>query len=76
MLGARLEAMQSPETFSINWKTPQGFVTLNAAEMIAISDAVRAFVQSCFDTEMGHIEAIRGLSTIEQIKSYDINSGW
>jgi hypothetical protein len=48
--GAALKATQD-ETCSCQWKTAQGFVTLTAAQIIAIADAVRDHVQGCFDQE-------------------------
>lgn len=43
---------------SFNWKTDAGFVTLKAADMIAIAGAVGAYVQRCFDKESTVMAAI------------------
>jgi len=48
--GAALKAMQD-STYSCRWKTESGFVELTAPQILAIADAVRAHVQSCFDRE-------------------------
>lgn len=48
--GAALKAMQD-NTYTCKWKGIDGFVTLTAPQIIAIADAVRAHVQSCFDHE-------------------------
>ena len=48
--GAALKAMQDPD-YTCRWKGIDGFVTLTAPQIIAIADAVRAHVQSCFDHE-------------------------
>jgi len=48
--GAALKAMQDSE-YSCRWKTESGFVELTAPQILAIADAVRAHVQSCFDRE-------------------------
>jgi hypothetical protein len=50
IMGARIAAASDPE-FTTGWKTPDGYVPLTAAEVIAISDAVLAHVQACFDAE-------------------------
>jgi len=58
--GAALKATQDG-TYTCQWKTAQGFVTLTAAQIIAIADAVRDHVQGCFDAEAtlaGQVEAI------------------
>ena len=48
--GAALKAMQD-NTYTCRWKGIDGFVELTAPQIIAIADAVRAHVQSCFDRE-------------------------
>lgn len=45
-----LKANMDP-TFVAKWKMENGFVTLNASQIIAISDAVRDFTQTLFDKE-------------------------
>jgi hypothetical protein len=48
--GAALKAMQD-STYTCKWKGIDGFVELTAPQIIAIADAVRQHVQSCFDHE-------------------------
>jgi hypothetical protein len=48
--GAVVSTLLDP-TCICNWKTPDGWVPLNADAMKAIGLAVRAHVQSCFDRE-------------------------
>jgi hypothetical protein len=48
--GAALKAMQDSE-YSCRWKGVSGFIELTAPQILAIADAVRAHVQSCFDRE-------------------------
>lgn len=48
--GAALKAMQD-STYSCRWKGVGGFIELTAPQILAIADAVRAHVQSCFDRE-------------------------
>lgn len=79
IIGARIEAAESilnSQPFSINWKSGSGFVTLDAETIIAISDAMRVFVQSCFDTEKIHTEAILALNTVVDVQNYDFTGGW
>ena len=49
--GAALKAMQD-NTYVCRWKGIDGFVELTAPQIIAIADAVREHVQSCFDTRL------------------------
>ena len=48
--GAVLKASMD-STYSCRWKTEAGFVTLTAAQIIAVADVVREYVQACFDRE-------------------------
>ena len=48
--GAALKAMQD-NTYTCKWKGIDGFVELTAPQIIAVADAVRQHVQSCFDKE-------------------------
>lgn len=63
LLGARIRAEADPQ-YTLKWKADNGFVTLNASTIIAISDAVANHVQKCFDAEY----AVTNL--IEQYQSY------
>lgn len=52
---ARLTAIRimadADSSFTVNWKTPAGFTTLDAATIINLSNAVLAHVQACFTAE-------------------------
>ena len=48
--GAAVAAMLDP-AYSCQWKTPAGFVLLDAAQIIGVASVVRAHVQACFDRE-------------------------
>lgn len=50
LMGAMIIASANP-AYTVNWKTPSGFVTLNATQVIAAANGVAAFIQKCFDTE-------------------------
>lgn len=68
LMGARLAAQADPD-FTTQWKTPAGFVTLDAATFIALSDAVLAHVDACFATEAAVLDDIAAgvITTAEQI---------
>lgn len=68
IMGARMKADTDPG-FTTNWKAPGGFQTLDAAAIIAISDAVSAHVDACFAAEAELLEGIEGgtVTTREEI---------
>lgn len=57
ILGAALEAFMDP-TYSLQWKTPTGFVPLNATTVLFIAKAIRSHVQACFDREAELVAAV------------------
>jgi hypothetical protein len=68
--GAALAATVDPST-TVRWKLPDdSFVTLDAAQVIAIAQAVRTHIQACFDREAELLEALNSG------QSYDLNAGW
>lgn len=62
--------------YTVDWKTENGWVTLNAAQLLAAAQAVRAHVQACFSNERAHAEAIEALATAEAVQAYDVTTGW
>lgn len=64
------------ESATIDWKGENGWVRIDRAAILAISQAVAAHVQECFSNEKVHAEAIAALSTIADIEAYDITTGW
>jgi hypothetical protein len=65
---AYLMAYTEP-TYTINWKTANGFVTLNAQQIMAIGTAIRNHVQYQFDKEMELLEQAENATTIEELNS-------
>jgi len=66
--GAALKATQDG-TYSCTWKTESGFVTLNAATVLAVADAVRTHVQTCFDAEAAKCALIDAAQTVEDVEA-------
>lgn len=75
IMGARLAANADPG-YVVKWKTAAGFVDLNAPAIVALSDAVRAHVQSCFDREAELTADIEAAATREAVDAIDIETGW
>ena len=65
--GAALKAMQDSE-YTCRWKTETGFVELAAAQILAIADAVRAHVQSCFDREAELLALVDAATTPQELE--------
>jgi hypothetical protein len=66
--GAALKAMQDPD-YTCCWKGVNGFITLNATQIIAIADAVRQHVQSCFDHEAELVPLIAAATTEAELNA-------
>jgi len=65
--GAALKAMQD-NTYTCRWKGIDGFVELTAPQIIAIADAVRQHVQSCFDHEAELLPLIENAETEAELE--------
>ena len=66
--GAALKATQDA-AYSCTWKTESGFVTLDAATVLAVADAVRTHVQTCFDAEAAKCILIDAAETVEDVEA-------
>jgi hypothetical protein len=53
----------------VEWKTENGFVTLDAASEIAVADAAEAHVQKCFAAEKSVTDNIANYSTLAEIET-------
>lgn len=73
---AYVQATANP-SFTARWKVDTGiFVTLDAATIMAIGDAVTAHVQACFDREDTLTTAILAAEDISALAAIDIGAGW
>lgn len=68
LTGAALAATRD-SGYACQWKTPNGFVQLDAATIIKIADAVRAHVQACFDREAELLVEIGKAKTKEAVEA-------
>lgn len=69
--GAAVAAMLDDD-YSLNWKTEAGFIHLTAPEIIAVAQAVRAHVQSCFDREGELVALVDAAQTAEELDAIEI----
>ena len=73
---AYVQAKANP-AFTVNWKVDKAmFVTLDAATIIAIGDAVTSHVQACFDHEMALTTQIMLAKDAKALDAIDIDAGW
>ena len=75
LVAVRIVAKENP-AYSVKWKTSAGFVTLNAATIIAVADGVRAFVQAAFDREAALSSEIEAATTLAELDAIDLEAGW
>lgn len=68
LIGARIKAKEDAG-YTVQWKTENGFVTLDAASVIAAADAAEAHVQKCFAAEKTVTDNIADYSTPEEIEN-------
>lgn len=72
LVAVRILAKEDAEYF-VKWKTSRGFVTLDASTIIALADAVRGHVQTCYDRES---ELATLIEEAEDPTRVDISTGW
>jgi len=65
-------AQDAGEAFSIQWKCPDGWATLDATTMIAAGQAIRSHVQACFDREAALLATVDGESYTDD----QLGTGW
>ena len=66
--GAALKASMD-STYTCKWKGIDGFVELTAPQIIAVADAVRQHVQSCFDHEAELLPLIEAATTEAELNA-------
>jgi hypothetical protein len=69
MISGARQAAESNPAFTTQWKTSAGFITLDAATIIAVSNAVLTHVSNCFAIEQQVIAAIEAgeITTTQEI---------
>jgi hypothetical protein len=61
-------AAANDSTYTCQWKAASGFVTLDAAAVLAMAQAVRAHVQACFDQEAELAAQVATAETVEAVE--------
>jgi hypothetical protein len=68
LTGAYIRAKED-NTYTVRWKTADGFVTLNAGQIIAISDAVAEHVQKCYAAEADVAADILSFTSVAEVET-------
>ncbi len=75
-VGAAVAAMLDNQ-YLVTWKTADGnFVELTAAQIIGVSQAVRAHVQATYDNEAAISEYITAAGDLNTLQQIDLELGW
>jgi hypothetical protein len=71
ILGAYVSCTRDP-TFTVNWKTTDGFVTLNKDMITAVADAVAQYVEKCFSIEAELFDRIEAgsINQFSQVRTF------
>lgn len=59
----------------VNWKFPEGFLLLSAADIVAVVTVIRAHVQACFDWETSTAAAIDSATTLAELNGISLQYG-
>lgn len=70
--GARIEA-ENNQDFTTQWKTETGFITINASQIIDISNALLRHVSDCFAKEYS---VSKKIEAGEVLTTEDIDALW
>ena len=56
-------------SFTLDWKTPTGWIKLTSPEIAVIMKAIREHVQRAYQKEARCMEAIRQATTLDEVKA-------
>ena len=66
-----------PEITDIHFKAANNtFISINYDQLKKIGFAVAMLSQAAFTNEAAHTAMISQLTTVDQIKAHDVNTGW
>lgn len=68
MINAAVTSTLLDPTYTVRWKTVNGFVALDAPTIQAVATAVRSHVQVCFDHEAELYEKIEAIKTTDSVE--------
>lgn len=59
-----------------NWKGPEGWTTVTTETFLPIITAISTHVKKCFDAEFATLEALRALTTMDEMKAFDYHQSF
>lgn len=65
-----------PATWYIDWKTSEGFIKLNAQQMMIIVDIIMSHIQTSFTKESEFETSINSCTTVNEVLAIDFENGW
>lgn len=74
--GAHALALAEGPGFATRFKTADGFVTLDQAQVIALAVAVGRHIQACFAREAEIAATVAAARTVAEVRAVDLESGW
>ena len=75
MLNAAVSRAKEDSAFTVDWKTKNGFVTLDAPSLIALGNAVSDHVEQCFSAECKvDRDHITPATEVEDLANLDVGS--
>lgn len=75
ILGAALAATID-SNYTVKWKTPNGFIDLNATMILVLAQTIRTHIQLCFDKEAELTNMIDQATDKTSLDSIDISTNW
>lgn len=75
ILGATIPAQLDP-TYTVQWKTPIGFITLDAQTIILLAQTIRTYIQNCYSKEAEYSTLIDEAADEIELNAIDLNANW
>lgn len=73
---ANAEVVGLTDESLVDFKSNSGWVQITVGQIKVIAGAIGQFVQTCYSAERQHHEAIDLLVTAQELRAYDVNTGW
>lgn len=69
-------AMQAGQPYQVQWKAPEGFVTLDGPALVQVGIAVAGYVAACFAREADLRETILAMTDPAEVQALDVAQLW
>lgn len=75
-ISTTIQGMRDSNITEIDFKSASGWLKLTLDQLVKIETAIAQHVQRCFSREKELHTAINSCTTIDELNSIDINTGW